>query len=62
MQAMLFMCREIYREIRGRGGVLGARRWRAGEGEFGRPGARLTTLQIPTSSFFDFLLGKLCLI
>eukprot|EP00983_Pelagomonas_calceolata_P034350 1076282-Pelagomonas_calceolata.AAC.1 len=32
------------------GSLLGARRWRMGEGESGRPGAWRTTLLIPISS------------
>eukprot|EP00983_Pelagomonas_calceolata_P124453 1161108-Pelagomonas_calceolata.AAC.1 len=39
------------------GGVLGAWQWRAGEGKSGRPGAWWTTLQIPMSSVYGFLLG-----
>eukprot|EP00983_Pelagomonas_calceolata_P066089 1148863-Pelagomonas_calceolata.AAC.5 len=37
--------------------LLGAWRWRAGEGESGRPGAWRTTLQIPISYLSGFLLG-----
>eukprot|EP00983_Pelagomonas_calceolata_P073468 1152150-Pelagomonas_calceolata.AAC.1 len=37
--------------------LLGAWQRRAGEGDFGRPGAWWTTLQVPISSVSGFLLG-----
>eukprot|EP00983_Pelagomonas_calceolata_P048846 1141245-Pelagomonas_calceolata.AAC.1 len=39
------------------GSLLGARRWRMGEGKFGRPGAWRTTLSIPISSVPGSRLG-----
>eukprot|EP00983_Pelagomonas_calceolata_P064355 1148087-Pelagomonas_calceolata.AAC.2 len=41
----------------GGGGLLGAWRRRAGEGEFRRPGAWRTILRIPIGSVYGFLLG-----
>eukprot|EP00983_Pelagomonas_calceolata_P098594 1158368-Pelagomonas_calceolata.AAC.13 len=44
------------------GGLLGAWRWRAGEGESRRPGAWRATLQILISSVPGFLLGYMFLV